>query len=60
MITGSKARLTNVHSLILTTYHYNIGIKMKDIERQTKQKRNYLIIFYSFQDINFLDYNYFK
>jgi hypothetical protein len=53
MMTGSKVRLTNVHSLILTTNHNNIGIKMKDIERQIKQKRNHLLICDHFKDINF-------
>ena len=32
MMTGSKVRLTNVHSLNLTINHNNIGIKIEDIE----------------------------
>ncbi len=41
MMTGSKVRLTNGYLLILTTDYNNIGIKVKDIERQIKQKRNH-------------------
>jgi hypothetical protein len=40
MINGSKVKLTTGHSLILATENYNMGIKMKDIQRQVKLKRN--------------------
>jgi hypothetical protein len=52
-MTGSKVKLTTVHSLILTNDHNNIGIKMKEIERQIKQKRNHLLIYDHFKDMNF-------
>jgi hypothetical protein len=45
--------LTKVHSLILTTDHNNIGIKIKNIERQIKQKRNHLLVYDRFKDMNF-------
>ncbi len=53
MINGSQVRLISGHLLILTTNHNNIGIKMKDIERQIKQKRNHLLICDRFKDMNF-------
>jgi hypothetical protein len=31
MMIGSKVKLTTGHSLILTTDHYDMGIKMKNI-----------------------------
>ena len=40
MMTGSKVRLTNVHLLILTNDYNNLGIKMRNIEREVKLKRN--------------------
>ncbi len=52
-LTHSKVILITVHSLILTTDHNNIGIKMKDIERQIKQKRNHLLICFRSRDMNF-------
>jgi hypothetical protein len=48
MMISSKVILTTVHSLNLTVNHNNMGIKMKDIKRQIKQKRNHLLISYSF------------
>lgn len=54
MMTSSKVTLINVHSLILTTNHNNMGIRMKDVERQIKQKRNHFIIHFSFQDMSIL------
>jgi hypothetical protein len=45
MMTGSKVRLTIDHN--------NIGIKMKDIERQIKQKTNHLLICFRSRDMNF-------
>ncbi len=53
MMTSSKVMLTNVHSLILTTDHKNMDIKMKDIKRQIKQKRNHLLVYDRFKDMNF-------
>ncbi len=53
MMTGSKVRLTNGYLLILTTDYNNIGIKVKDIERQIKQKRNHFLICDRFKDMNF-------
>jgi hypothetical protein len=50
MMTGSKVRLTNVHSLTLTINHNNIGMKMKNIQRQVKPKRNQLLNSYCFLD----------
>ncbi len=53
MMTGSKVSLTIDHSFILTTDHYDMGIKMKDIQRQVKLKRNQLLISYLFRNMNF-------
>jgi hypothetical protein len=52
-MTGSKVRLTTGHSLILTTDHYDMGIKMKEIQRQVKLKRNKILISYRFQEMNY-------
>ena len=52
-MTGSKVRLTTGHSLILTTDYYDMDIKMKDIQRQIKLKRNQILICFRFRDMNF-------
>ena len=53
MMTGSKVSLTIEHSYILTTDHYDMGIKMKDIQRQVKLKRNQLLTSYPFRNMKF-------
>ena len=40
MMTGSKVSLTIDHSYILTTDHYDMGIKIKDIQKQVKLKKS--------------------
>jgi hypothetical protein len=63
MMTGSKVRVTTGHSLKLTTDHYDMDIKMKDILRQTMLKKELsldrlLFPRYEFSSVNFYHYGY--
>ena len=60
MMTDSKVSLTIDHSYILTTDHYDMGIKIKDIQKQVKLKRNQLLISYLFRNMNFQKCEFFK